>query len=182
MPRNKSRLQLALYNRPKHPNSYHYALFIASKSDQGLITKHHVKNTLYVDDAGVMTQPWRYEQTIIPDVASESRLLVRVIIAKVTQTREHVEKMLQNMPIYQVEDVDQARVQSFSCQTWVRDAFHELTRQGAVVSKLERWEDVQREAVEYLDRKREQKRWDASWRGGPGVPLMDLLAGKEIIE
>jgi hypothetical protein len=62
MPRNKPRLQLALYARPKHPETYHYALFVAPKSAEGPIMKHHVKNTLQVDVSGQATQPWRYER------------------------------------------------------------------------------------------------------------------------
>ena len=182
MRRNKPRIQLALYARLKHPGTYHYALFVASKSAEGPITKHHVKNTLQVDVAGQAAQPWRYERIMILDIEAEQRLLARVIVTKVTKPCEQVQRILESVPVYQVDDLDQAEAQSFSCRTWVRDALQELRRQGAVAAELEEWEVVERKALEYLDKKREQRRWSGTWKGGTGVPLMDLLEGKEVVE
>lgn len=182
MPRNKPRPQLALYARFKHLGTYHYALFVAPKSARAPTTKHHVKNTLQVDTSGEATQPWRYQRTIVSDFETEQRLLVRVIIAKVTSSCEHVQQILDSVCIHQDDDVDKAKAQSFTCQTWVRDIFQELSRQGAVTVGLGEWEDVERKALEYLGRKREQRRWSGTWKGGSGVPLMDLLERREVLE
>jgi hypothetical protein len=147
MTRNKDRLQLALYARPKHPpGNYHYAFFVAPKNAQGPLVKHHVKNTLQVNDSGKAIQPWRYERTIVADVKAEPRLLARIIIAKVAKSSGEVQRILDCVPIYQVEDLDKA------------------------------------EALGYLDRKRAQGRWDTTWKGASGTPLIDLLEGKEIFE
>jgi hypothetical protein len=175
---------MALYARPKHPGTYHYALFITPKTTHGQapITKHHVKNTLQVDVSGEAIQPWRYERTIVSNLEAEQRLLVRIIIAKVLKPCDDVQRILESVPVHQVDDLDQAKAQSFTCRTWIRDAWQELMRQGAITAQLEDWEDVEREALEYLDRKREQKRWDSTWKGGTGAPLMDLLEGKEVVE
>lgn len=121
MPRNKDRLQLALYARSKHPGTYHYAFFVAPKNTKGSMTKHHVKNTVAIDASEQVVQPWRYERTTVTDVASEQRLLARIIIAKVAKSSDEVQRILDGVPIYQVEDLEKAEAQTFTCKTWVRD-------------------------------------------------------------
>jgi hypothetical protein len=182
MPRNKDRLQLALYARSKYPGTYHYAFFVTPKNLQGPTTKHHVKNTVTIDSSGQAVQPWRYERTTVTDVASEQRLLARIIIAKVAKSADEVQRILEGVPIYQVEDLDKAEGQTFTCKTWVRDVLRELSRQGALAANVGEWDVVEREALEYSERKRAQGRWDTTWKGASGTPLMDLLEGKEIIE
>jgi len=182
MPRNKDRLQLALYARPKHPDSPHFAFFIAPKNLQGPVTKHHVKNTMMIDESGKAIQPWRYERTTITDVESEPRLLARIIIAKVAKSPDDVQRILDSVPIYQVEDLDKDEAQTFTCKTWVRDVLRELSSQGALSTNPGEWDVVEREALAYVDKKRAQGRWDVTWKGGSGIPVMDLLEGKEIVE
>ncbi|KAF1959320.1 hypothetical protein CC80DRAFT_533484 [Byssothecium circinans] len=182
MPRNKPRLQLALYARPKHPGSYHYALFISPKSTKqqqaNSATKHHVKNTLQ-NISGELAQPWRYERLAISDVQLEQRLLVRIVVAKVTSP-DALDRILETVPVYQVDDPDQAKAQSFSCSRWVRAALEELGRQGAVAA-LGEWEEIHKKAVEYVERKKEVGRWSAGWKGEVGVPMLDLLDGREVV-
>lgn len=174
MPKNKPRLHLSLYARPKHPDSPHYALFIAPKSNKGSLSKHHVKNTLLIDESsGKPSSPWRYERIVIDDVNLEPRLLVRVVIAKITASILDVERALEAVPVYQD---DERENQPFNCKTWVRDAFIALMEQGLVRTSLG-GEEVERRALEYLDRKRDEGRWDED--GGEGVPCMDLLEGRE---
>lgn len=182
MPRNKPRLQLALYARPKHPGSYHYALFISPKSTKqkklaNSATKHHVKNTVQ-NIAGEVTQPWRYERLAISDIQLEPRLLVRIIIAKITSS-DTVERILGAARVAQIDDSNQAEAQSFSCSTWVHAALEELSRQGAVVG-LGEWEEIQKKAVDYVERKRAAGRWNGGWKGEAGVPILDLLDGREL--
>jgi hypothetical protein len=191
MPRNKPRLQLALYARPKHPGTYHCALFISPKRTQRArsadsATKHHVKNTLQ-NVSGELTQPWRYERLAVPDVRLEQRLLVRVVIAKVTTTTttsspEELDRILEAVPVYQVDDDGPNRGQSFTCLTWVRAALEELRTQGAVAG-LGEWEAIQSKALEYVERKKtEEGRWSADWKGEVGVvPMLDLLTGREVV-
>lgn len=181
MPRNKDRLQLALYARPKHPGSYHYAFFVAPKKPQGPVTKHHVKNTLQIDSSGEAIQPWRYERTTITNVEAEPRLLARVIIAKVAKSSDDVQKIMDAVPVYQVEDLDKAEAQTFTCRTWVRDVLRELSGQGALAANVGEWEVAERQALGYLDGKRAQGRWDVAWKGGFEIPLMDLIEGREVV-
>lgn len=182
MPRNKPRLELALYARPKHPGTYHYALFTAPKTMEGPLAKHHSKNTLQIDASGEATAPWRYEQTTIDKIESESRLLVRVIIAKVLKPGDRAALVLDNIPVHQINGVDNADSEIFTCRTWARDELLELRKQGVVSTELGGWEDVERMALQYVDRKREQRRWDSAWTGSTEVPTMDLLEGKEVCE
>nr|POE52146.1 hypothetical protein CFP56_52527 [Quercus suber] len=183
MRRNKPRLQLALYARAKHPGSYHYAFFVAPKDQQaGPTTKHHVKNTLLVDDSGTASAPWRYEQVTVSDITAEQRILVRLVIAKVVTSREDVQRILNGVHVGQADDVDDTTYEVFSCQTWIRDAFEELQRQGAITAGCSDWGDVDQKARAYAEGKRAQGRWDGRWTGDSAVPLMDLLEDKELVE
>ncbi|GIZ39098.1 hypothetical protein CKM354_000248900 [Cercospora kikuchii] len=180
MTRNKPRLELAIYARPKHPESPHYALFVAPKRDAGPIVKHHVKNTWQVDDSGQASRPWRYERTVVASLENEPRLLARVIVAKVLRTEE-VQQVFYSIPV-NTEDGGIVAVEmaaSFSCKSWVKDAWEGLRRRRAIFSKFEDWDVVERQAPEYVEKKRQQGRWDSSSKGAAGVPLMDLLEGKE---
>jgi hypothetical protein len=181
MPRNKSRLQLALYARPKQPGTCHYALFVSPKSTKQKLansaTKHHVKNTVQ-NISGEVTQPWRYERLAISNVQLEPRLLIRIIIAKITSP-DTLEGILGAARVYQIDDSNQAEAQSFSCLTWVQAALEELSRQGAVVG-LGEWEEIQKKAAEYVERKRAAGRWNGDSKGEVGVPMLDLLNGREI--
>ncbi|PGH02263.1 hypothetical protein AJ80_08888 [Polytolypa hystricis UAMH7299] len=180
MPRNKPRLQLALYARPKHPGTYHYALFISPKSTKqqpaNSATKYHVKNTLQ-NISGELTQPWRYERIAISDIQLEHRLLVRVVIAKVTSP-DALERILEAVPVYQIDDTNQADAQSFTCQTWVRAAVEELGKQGAV-AKLKEWDSIQKNALEYVEKKMKEEKWNGVWKGEAGILMLDLLTGRE---
>lgn len=164
MPRNKPRLQLALYARPKHPDTYHYALFVSPKRSRQqartelAATKQHVKNTLLQHGSGgEIAQPWRYERLAVPDFRLEQRLLVRIVIAKVMTSATALETILEAVPVYQVGDTDQADGALFTCLTWVRAALEELRARGAVAG-LGEWEGIQNKVLEYVKRKREEGR------------------------
>ncbi|CAK1354250.1 unnamed protein product [Cercospora beticola] len=181
MTRNKPRLQLAVYARPKHPESPHYALFVAPKHDTVPVVKHHVKNTWQVDDSGHASCPWRYERTVIASLENEPRLLARVVVAKVLQSAEEIQQIFDSIPIYTEDEgiVAAEGAASFSCKSWVKDAWEALRRRNAISSKFDDWDVVEREARGYVETKRQQGRWDTSWKGAAGVPLMDLLEGQE---
>ncbi|KAF2158610.1 hypothetical protein M409DRAFT_30890 [Zasmidium cellare ATCC 36951] len=179
MPRNQPRLQLALYARSKYPDAPHFAIFIAPKKG-GKATKHHAKNTI-LSIPGQISQPWRYERVDIPDVTLEQHLLVRVIIGKVTTSLDQVDEILKGIPVYQVDDPDRAKAESFNCRAWAGVALEELKKQGAVTMLEGDWAEIERRAKEYLGKKREQGRWSKDWKGQPGVPLMDLIEGRELV-
>lgn len=188
MVRNKQRLQLALYARPKHPDSYHYALFITPKTGSRQnntssqkpfsVTKFHVKNTLQ-NINGETVQPWRFERMVISDLLQEPRLLVCVVIGKVLP--DAVEQEFPRVKIYQVDDPDQTKAQAFDCRTWVEAALDELRGSGAVSGLLD-WETIEKSALEFVARKKDEGRWKVERRGDDvRVPTMDLLAGRELV-
>jgi hypothetical protein len=116
------------------------------------VTKHHVKNTLLQHGSvGEIAQPWRYERLAVPHVGLEQRLLVRVVIAKVTSSPTALETILEVVPVYQVGDPDQADGALFTCLTWIRAALEELRARGAVTG-LGKWEGIQNKVLEYVKR------------------------------
>lgn len=178
MPRNKPRLLLALYARPKHPDSYHYALLIApkiavSKPGQPVpASKLHVKNTLQTVDGQVL-QPWRFERVELSDIAEDARLLACAVIGKVCSQAE-VETAIEQTPVDQIEGGGE-----FNCLTWVRDAL-ERARLSSGVSGLLSWEVIQPGALEYVNTKKKQGRWDAG-QNTERTPVMDLLTARELV-
>ncbi|BDD56214.1 hypothetical protein MPDQ_005618 [Monascus purpureus] len=188
MPSNKPRLQLALYARPKHPDSPHYALLITPKitgqytSTTTLpATKFHVKNTLQNIDCQ-LSQPWRFERIPLSDLSRDPRLLACFVIGKIApRAIEAVENIIAQVPVYQIDDPDQAKAQSFNCCTWVEDVLTQLRGSGHVARLMDMdWQTVQKEALAYVVSKRREGRWDAG-RCADDVPVMDLLTGTELV-
>lgn len=179
MPRNKPRLLLALYARPKHPDRHHYALLISEKPGKQppgfSATKFHALNTLQNISGGV-SQPWRYESTRIPDVSAEHRLLACIVIAKVLGEASAIRTM-ESVPVYQRDDPDREAAAAFDCVAWVRAAFTQL-RTSTAVAALTDFEEIERSALRYVAQKNNEGRWTHAVR--PGVPMLDLLQGREL--
>ena len=140
MPRNaraKPRLHLALYVRPKYPNTYHYALLVYPKdvvsrtTPAFTVAKHHVKNTFHnIDDT--LSQPWVYGATEIDDFSLEPRTLTRVTIGNILLPLELVEELLPGVPIYQTDDPS-GKGEGFGCVEWAQLTILELKKAGAAV-------------------------------------------------
>lgn len=79
------------------------------------------------------------------------------------------------MPVYQINDLNQAKAQSFTCLTWVRAALEELRKYGVVATLGE--EEIQKKAMKYVER----KRGEGKWKGKIGVPMLDLGNGREVV-
>lgn len=184
--RTKPRLYLALYARAKYPDSYHCALMVCPsgqippRATSPTITKHHVKNTLQNND-GTISQPWIYEVTPIKDPSQESRILVRIVFAKIIMPIEHVNRILRDVPIYQVDDAS-GHGQAFDCVEWVRLAVENLRSHGALGEATLSWDIIREQSLRYVDFKKEQRRWQVGWKGGTieHVATLDLLTSKEI--
>jgi hypothetical protein len=123
-----------------------------------------------------MIQPWRYERSDI-DTSTERRLLAQVIVAKVTCSRDELDAIMQSVPVYQIEGESEA-AKSFNCVSWARAAFEKLRRRGAVTGVGE-WSQVDKLALEYMERKKGQDRWGVNVQ--KGVPTLDLLSGDELV-
>jgi hypothetical protein len=183
--RHKPRLLLALYARPRHPDSYHYAILITPKRTQRdnapiPATKYHVKNTLTNTGAG-LSQPWRFERSSLENLHDDPRMLVAVVVGKVLSL-EMVEEVFRRTPIYQRDDPDRDRALEFDCRTWVRDALEGVRGSGGVSGLME-WETLEEQALTYVREKKAERRWTAGGGSSSGemrVALLDLLARREI--
>lgn len=183
--RDKPQLQLALYARPKYPNTYHYALLVSSSSPRNSsgapLTKHHVKNTLQ-NTAGLLTQPWIYETEAITISSKEPRLLACIIIAKLALPTDRLNAIIRGTSIYQVDDPS-GKGQTFDCVEWVRLALEQLKMAGALTETSLDWDFIRKQSLQYVERKTEEGRWQVGWTGGNAdlIATYDMLKSKEVV-
>jgi len=64
--------------------------------------------------------------------------------------------------------------------SWVHAALDDLRNSGKV-SGLLPWEEIEKSALDYVERKKKEGRWTAGWAGSVVVPTMDLLEGRELL-
>jgi len=162
MTRNKPRLQLALYSRPKHPGTYQHALFISPKNPKSSrpIIKFHVSNA-------------HLERVTISNLLSEPGLLILETIGKVTVSVDEIERVLKDrFTVHHGEDDDGV--------AWTRDSFEALRKEG-LASGAGRWDSIRANAVQFVERKRLEGRWETDWKGEGGVPTLDVMEGKESV-
>ncbi|KAJ5645885.1 hypothetical protein N7490_002257 [Penicillium lividum] len=185
--RNKPRLLLALYARPKHPNAPHYALLVTPniKPERKLAvepepipaTKYHIKNTIQ-KIKNVVCQPWRFECVDVPDLDRDHNILVCAVIAKVLSTTK-LNQIMAEIYIYQKDDPMQFKARDFDCKMWCHDAYDELQKSGVIVG-LD-WRTAEGGTRAVLNQKHGQGQWDSAitgkGRNTPWVPIVDLLGG-----
>ena len=185
--RNKPRILLALYARPKHPEVPHYALLVIPKitphSSQNPIkspesipaTKYHIKNTLQRIN-GKLCQPWRFDRDIVTDLDRDLGLLVCTVIGKVLSMKK-LERALHKIPIYQVDDCMQFKARDFDYRMWVKDAVEELQKLDIIAGV--NWRIADGATKAFLTQKHDQGRWTITSEGRnvPFVPILDLLTG-----
>lgn len=162
MTRNKPRLQLALYSRPQHPGTYQHALFISPKTPKSSrpIIKLHVSKA-------------HLERVTVSTLSSEPGLLVLETIGKVTVSVDKVEQFLKDRFTAADDEEDDG-------VAWTRDSFEAL-RRGGLVSGAGRWDGIRANAVQFVERKRLEGRWETDWKGEGGVPTLDVMEGKESV-
>lgn len=180
--RNKPRLHLALYARPKHPDTYHYALLIRPKpSNAPAALKFHVHNKLQKTD-DLISQPWLYETIDIPDVSLEPRLLACIAIEKILVPLGLINQILREVPIQQTDDPS-GQGKAFDCVKWLQLAIPALRRADAVSNNGFTWDGIREEALRYMRRKKQEKRWEVGWKGGrqEDVATFDMLTGEEVV-
>ena len=180
--RNKPRLHLALYARPKYPDTYHYSLLIRPKpSNAPAALKFHVHNKLQKAD-DIISQPWLYETIDILDISLEPRLLACIAIEKILVPLGRVNQILREVPIPQIDNSSELG-QDFDCAEWVQLAILALRRADAVSNNGFTWDGIREEAFRYMRRKKQEKRWEVGWKGGrqEDVATFDMLTGEEIV-
>ncbi|KAL9138734.1 MAG: hypothetical protein Q9175_000089 [Cornicularia normoerica] len=180
--RNKPRLHLALYARPKYPDTYHYALLLRPKSSNApAALKFHVHNKLQKTD-DIVSQPWLYETIDIPDISLEPRLLACMVIEKILVPLGRINQILRDVTIHQVDDPS-GQGKAFDCVKWVQLAIPALRRADAVSNNGFTWDGIREEALRYMRRKRQERRWEVGWKGGrqEDVATFDMLTGEEVV-
>jgi hypothetical protein len=168
------RLYIVLYARLKDPQPYHYALHISPniESFNPIIcntTKFHYKNSLRsVEGKAVIS--WVYEAVKV-NPHYDDRILVRVLLAEFTQEKA-LEHFFAEVPVVQGDT-------KFNCITWVRQAL--LRLKEAKITRMGDWDSIQRTALDYVQKKKQQGRFEASWEGNSsGVATFDMISGVEI--
>ena len=190
MPRNKPRLHLALYARPKHPGTYHYALLTRAKDITPRLTpsfepaaiKYHLRSTLQNNGGGIFSQSWDYEEVPVHDIALEPRILVSIVIAKIIVPIENFNDILRGIAIYQVND-HAGLSEGFYCQEWVGLAIQGLRNARAIADRGSSWEEIKNVTRSFIGKKKAEGRWDVGWKGGKqeAVATFDLLTAKEVV-
>ena len=120
------------------------------------------------------TMSWVFEAKDC-SLEATNMLLVRLVIGKV-EKRNRFEQILRSIPIVQGDD-------QWNCVIWVKEALERLKADGKAIgtSQLD-WKMVRDAAMDYVQKKREQHRFDAGAGFDMSKPAtFDLLEGKETI-
>ncbi|KAJ5923837.1 hypothetical protein N7466_008024 [Penicillium verhagenii] len=182
--RNKSRLLLALIERPKYPESPQYALLVIPKSKPGPTltnerqpipaAKYTIKNTI-LKMKGVTHQPWIFEHVEIRDLNGDHGILVCAIIAKVL-SKTKLQSTMSEIYIYQKDDPIRFKARDFDSKMWCHDAYDELQKSGIVVG-LD-WRTAEGGTRAAWNQKRGwRSTMKSEGREKPRVPIVDLLHG-----
>lgn len=180
--RNKPRLHLAIYARPKYPDTYNYALFIRPKpTNAPSALKFHVHNNLQKTD-DIISQPWLFETIDIPNIALEPRLLACIVVEKILVPLERVHQILRGVPTHHADDPS-GQDKAYDCVKWIQLAISALRRANAVSNNGFSWDGIREEALRFMRRKKHEKRWETGWKGGrqEDVATFDMLTGDEVI-
>ncbi|KAK4197067.1 hypothetical protein QBC40DRAFT_334422, partial [Triangularia verruculosa] len=178
MARNKPRLYVALYARggaarmAGGEDRYHWALITGPKqeADASRGKRYHAKEP--------RPGMWEYSEQNT-GTASTLMILVRIRVAKI-KSMARLEQVLRGVPI-------RAGQPGWNCVEWVREALSALARDGkALGSSRIDWQTVRNKAMQYVQQKAAQHRFDGRARPGQFnprvVPTFDLLEEREVIQ
>lgn len=117
---------------------------------------------------------WYYEEREC-QLAPTSMLLVRVLVGKVEQG-DRLKAILRSIPIRQGQP-------GWNCVGWIKEALEKIKADGRVVgTSVLDWETVDKEAMAYCQRKKDQHRFDGQGNfDTEKAPTYDLIQRKEVI-
>lgn len=117
--------------------------------------------------------PWIYEAIKI-NSNHDSRLLVRILLGEVSR-EDILERLFAEVPVVQ-DDPD------FNCITWVQQALSRLNRSRILRTEVRfDWDSIQKTALEYVSKKKQQGRFESSWEGDSSkVATFDMILGREV--
>ncbi|KAF5565909.1 hypothetical protein FNAPI_1458 [Fusarium napiforme] len=182
---NKKRLYVALYPSGVVNNlerRYHWGFLIGPKKEStpevpGM--RYHVKN--------LPVGGWVYEELSLPNIRSTTRLLARIVIAKVEDEGRLVE-IIRNTPVVQNDP-------NWRCRRWVADVLSRIAQDGmgkwppqsiaqdggAVGTSELDWAKIKPVAREYVANKTAAGRCLHGEDMLLPKPTWDMLQGKEVV-
>jgi hypothetical protein len=184
--RNKPRLYLTLYARPKYPKTYHYALQISPKHDAGyplssnappslIANKYHCTNTIQRNEHGI-SFPWIYESSSISPL-EDSRLLARILLGKLLVPIAQFDEAMKCVPIPQ-----NCHDPAFSCVKWVKLAVESLMvgTPGMVARtpSYKSWDCTQKIALEFVNNEKRSGRFETDWKDSDQARVATLFSWK----
>lgn len=100
---------------------------------------------------------------------------MRILVGEVDRI-DLAERLFAEVPVVQ-DDAD------FNCVEWVRLALLRLKRdRSGGVRVVFDWEDIQSTALEYVDLKKKQGRFEVGWEGDSSrVATFDMMLDREIV-
>ena len=153
---------------------YHWGFIVGPKTetDNAIGIRYHAKNR---QDPLLGQMVWVFEQCECR-LRATNMLLVRIMIGKVEE-KDRLEQVMRSVPVVQGDA-------AWNCVIWVKEALQKLRDDGKVMgtSQLE-WNVVKNAAMSYVQRKKDQHRFDGQGNFDAGrAATYDLLAGTETIQ
>ena len=159
------------------PNTYHWAIIVGPKEEVegGRAYRYHARQRVDPARPGRIIWVPVYESLEIPLVQT-TMLLGRIMIAKVTCNSAQLHSTLAAVPIVQDDS-------SWTCRIWVKDAIAALEAdRKSLGTQITDWTTIEQTANNYIEQKRQQRRYDGSGSWVPGtVPTFDLLENQETV-
>ncbi|KAH8698376.1 hypothetical protein BGW36DRAFT_293664 [Talaromyces proteolyticus] len=173
---NKDRVYVALYARGgRDPDAFHWAIIVGPKKEGVGGSRGYRYHAIQRPDPSRTGHfIWVYEALEIT-LFQTNMLLGRILIAKVTNDTQ-LRTTLAAVPLVQDDP-------SWNCQVWVKNAIAALEAdRKSLGTRVTDWTAIEQIANGYINRKREQRRYDGSggWASGT-VPTFDLLENRESV-
>jgi hypothetical protein len=99
---------------------------------------------------------------------------VRILVGQVPSI-ELTERIFEDSPVIQNDPV-------FNCVVWVQEALERLSRDEIGGKKIKfGWDEIQNAALEYVNEKKRQGRFETGWKGDTSrVATFDMASGREV--
>jgi len=150
---------------------YHWALTVGPGpgAKTANAVRYHAKNSM--TSTGMKWQFEEKQTTLEPT----NMILVRVLVGKVVDG-DRLKHLLHSVPVVEGDE-------TWNCVIWVRDALELLERDGKAIGTRQLvWKIVRDAAMAYCQKKREEHRFDQSFKGDRRqVPTYDLLERKDVL-
>jgi hypothetical protein len=151
--------------------------YTGRKSPHKSYLKFHIIRTPK-NSNGKLVPTWVYESTTIEDIYSEERLIALVCLGKIVSPIEHLDSLLAQVPIYQVDDPEQESAKRFKDTTWVASGFNMLSNKVHIshAAALTSTEELECKSQAFIQA---HGRWGPKSYNQGDIPVLDLMCSKE---